>query len=55
MFCARCGKPLKEKDAEAVGVDRPTGPGITLYVHRTFCEPDPLTTPVSWPEPTREG
>ena len=57
MFCARCGHPLKEADAEPVDVDRPTGAGITLHVHRVLCTAPPhQTSPVSRAgEPVREG
>lgn len=50
MFCARCGKPLKDEDATPVDVARPTGAGLTLYVHRYLCR-----KPVSQtaPEPYR--
>jgi hypothetical protein len=48
MFCARCDKPLKDRDAAPVDVARPTGAGLTLYVHRYLCrKPVSQTAPES--------
>jgi hypothetical protein len=56
MLCARCGRPLKEDQALPVDLARPTGAGQTLYVHLDLCrEPKTQTSPVSRPEPIREG
>lgn len=56
MFCARCDKPLREADAAPVDVHRPTGAGSTVYIHRGGCQAPPhQTSPVSRPEPIREG
>lgn len=56
MICARCDRLIPAGQAKAVDVVRPTGPGGTLYVHDYLCErPLPQTSPVSRPEPTREG
>lgn len=56
MFCARCDKPLKEDQAERVDVDRPTGAGLTVYVHPYLCrKAQTQTSPASRPEPIREG
>lgn len=54
MFCARCDEPLREGQAQPVDVERPTGAGCTVYIHRGGCQAPPRqTAPASRPEPIR--
>ncbi|WP_435279370.1 hypothetical protein [Streptomyces sp. 1222.5] len=45
MICARCSQPIR-RDEERKQIDhpRPTGPGLTVYVHAERCQPAPQQT-----------
>lgn len=43
MICARCDKPI-EGEPKKIDIDRPTGPGGTVYVCPTLCPRAPRQT-----------
>lgn len=41
-FCDRCGNPFVPGDGfETIVVDRPTGGGVTVVLHKPLCKPLP--------------
>lgn len=40
MICARCSQPIRrDEEYERIDHPRPTGPGLTVYVHERRCHP----------------
>jgi len=39
MMCVRCDQPIAKGQVMVVDVERPTGAGLTVYVHRILCKP----------------
>jgi hypothetical protein len=40
-ICVRCDQPMRDNEAKAVPKMSPSGPGMTLYLHKVPCKPAP--------------
>lgn len=44
MICARCDKPVRAAEAEAIDYVSPSAGGQTVYVHAVLCKRVPMQT-----------